>query len=187
MAKSISFDLVQNSVKLQGKSHGHTSLSARVFIFVVRFITVAALGVAVFRVSRMIVVIVNHKVTIVHLGRLAGFLRLATTLGAGLFAHGTVVVANHGGRSGSGKGGGFRLLQLKGSHQPLGQARRHANHGGWSIGRLLLLLLSGQGNWLLAPVRSVGNTHGKESSSAFLGWGCFFLIFVCLCFLCEVG
>mmetsp|Transcript_38082 Transcript_38082/g.79177 ORF Transcript_38082/g.79177 Transcript_38082/m.79177 type:complete len:263 (-) Transcript_38082:137-925(-) len=121
MCKSILFDLVEDSMKLQRKRHGNSSLAASMFIIVVFF---AAASHHIFGIVGMIVVIVHDKVTVVHLGSLSWLLGLATTLGAGF-------VAGLGGKNGSGGGGhvgksalGFgRNRQLKGSHQTLSQSR----------------------------------------------------------------
>ena len=74
MAEAISFNLIQDSVKLQGEGNGDTSSSAVGFLF----------DVVLIRVVGVIVIVVNDEMAIVLLGSLAWLLWLPPALGAGL-------------------------------------------------------------------------------------------------------
>jgi hypothetical protein len=74
MTKAISFHLIKDSMQLEGEGNGDTSAAAVGFIFFVILI----------RVVRVIVIIMNHKVTIVLLGGFARLLGLPPALGTWL-------------------------------------------------------------------------------------------------------
>jgi hypothetical protein len=76
--ETISFNLVQDGMKLDRKGNGDSSAAALVGIFLRRCFF-GFVGI-----TSVIVVIVNNKVTVVHLGCLSRLLGLAATLGAGL-------------------------------------------------------------------------------------------------------
>ena len=77
MGQAIDFDLLQHSVKLDGKRNGDAPASAMVV-----FVRLLLLLHVLLRVERVVMVVVHHKVTIEVLGGFAGLLRLASALGA---------------------------------------------------------------------------------------------------------
>jgi hypothetical protein len=71
VAKTISLHLVKHSMQLEGESDGDTTTAAVWLIIIVILVSII----------RMIVIIMNDKVTIVLLGRLARLLGLSPALG----------------------------------------------------------------------------------------------------------
>ena len=75
MRKTVDFDLVENGMKLVGERNGDTSAAAFVLFLY-----------GVIPIIRVIVIIVNNKVPVVHLRSLSRLLGLAAALGARLFS-----------------------------------------------------------------------------------------------------
>jgi hypothetical protein len=133
MSESIHFDLIKNSVQLDGKGYADSALAALAFR-------------GSYGISRVIVVIVHDKVTVVQLGSLARLLGLATTLGAGLFSRRADVLVAFAARV---EGEGFRR-----GGRGLKEALPDRKVSGGSQRDRLLRRSTTSG--------SVGDTHGKR-------------------------
>ena len=154
MGESIAFYLIENGVEFEWEGHGNSSLAARVFLFLM------IISKIFFRIHGMVMVVVNDKMTIVHLGGLSRLLRLSTALGARFVAIEVKGLGTAYGLLHETTLGFRRSRQLKGAHQALSQVGRSS---ACFSGRLRSCLLLRQRNGLRTTVGSVGDTHGVFS------------------------